>query len=230
MASAHESRLAATEEDLRGCSWCDPDRGADSGKDPPHGGKSPERPEAGCASRPEGRAEKIDARDIQTGQLRIRRVFERDSHGHETVFKHFAIAREISIKQRDVSRFDRFLTRFVSNAEVELDFSFDSSRRLELREETRLAAVQAARAKAEAMTEALGARLGEVLTIDEVASSGGLWSGSYHTNFDRPDPASRAPADLTGGTFAPGAIEVKISVEISFAIQSAPPGKPPRKK
>lgn len=162
----------------------------------------------------------VDPKDLQTGQLEISREYDRDRHGNVTSFKHFRVRRGITLRQRDLARFDEYLARFVANADVELDFSFDTSRRLELRHQTRLEAVRIARTKAEAMTGALGARLGDVLTIDESAGSSG-WR-SFETNFSNTESDDRPGAgaeDAVAGTFAPGSIEVRISVHVAFAIR-----------
>jgi hypothetical protein len=50
---------------------------------------------------------------------------------------------------------------------MEVNFNFESSRARDLRAETRLKALQAAKDKAEAMAKVVGAQLGPVLTINE---------------------------------------------------------------
>ncbi len=110
--------------------------------------------------------------DIETGSVNIRREYERDQRGDRGDFKHFRITRSVTIRQRDLKRFDEFLDALVSSAEMEVSFSFASSRIHEIRAETRLKALQAAKDKAEAMVQIVGAKLGGVLTIDEYAQDG----------------------------------------------------------
>ncbi len=160
----------------------------------------------------------VKPEDLQTGHLSIRREYHRDAHGHRTEFKHFAVTRNVTLKQRDLKRFDEFLTKLVSAAEMEVRFNFESSRIHELRADTRLKALRVARDKAEAMTRELGTKLGKVLTIDELRPSDRSreWAGS---NIAFTAAGDRPAVDVASGTFAPGAIEVQITVYAAFEIE-----------
>lgn len=155
--------------------------------------------------------------DVQTGQLSIRKEYVRDKYGNPGEFKGFLVTRAVSFTERDLKRFDEFLSKFISKAEVELDFSFDTTRRHELRTETRLKALAAAKKKAAEMTTALGAALGKVLTIEEEKPSRSFQT--FASNLAAPDEGDRAPEDVASGTFAPGSIEVRVTVHASFAIE-----------
>jgi uncharacterized protein YggE len=159
----------------------------------------------------------IKDEDMQTGQVSIQKVYERDRQGNQGAFLHFAVTREVSIRQRDLKRFDEYLTKLVSVAEVDLSFSFETSRFTELRKQTRLQALAAAKEKAEAMTQALGARVGRVLTIEEEEPERERWS-TRSQNIEI-DEGGRRASDLTSGTFAPGSIEVRVAVRVAFAIE-----------
>ena len=75
----------------------------------------------------------------------------------------------------------------------------------------------AARKKAAEMTELLGGKLGRVLRIAEPQE---MWGGSYFGNSNIAYSAPRvAEPDEAPGTFAPGAIEVKVSIEVAFEIE-----------
>lgn len=154
----------------------------------------------------------IAPEDVQTGHLRIRKVYERDRQNNQQEFKYFEVTREVTIKQRDLKRFDEYLTKLTSAAEMDLEFSFESTRYHELRRMTQVEAVRVAREKAKTMVEELGAKLGEVLTIEEPEPTYQSWaSNRAFTN-----PSS--PEDSSSGTFAPGAIEIQVSVRVAFAI------------
>ena len=90
-------------------------------------------------------------------------------------------------------------------------FHFASSRFQEQRAETRLKALKVAKEKAEAMAAAVGAKLGQVLTIEE-RGTGGLLITS---NVIEPQPR----ADQSSGTFVPGALSVQVTVYESFALE-----------
>jgi uncharacterized protein YggE len=160
--------------------------------------------------------------DVQTGHLQIAREYERDAQGNRREFRHFVVTRTVTYTQRALERFDEFLTKFVGAAEVELSFAFDTSKRVAIREETRIQAVLAAREKAAAMTKALGANIGKVLTIEEEGGASASWlsNGNNFSNFNRSVPGEEGAApDVGNGTFAPGTIEVRISVKVSFEIE-----------
>ena len=105
--------------------------------------------------------------DLETGEVSIRREYERDERGHQGDFKHFAVSRAIMVRQRDFKSFDEFLEKFVAGAAPEFHVEFQSARMQEVRAETRLNALQIAKDKAAAMAKVVGAQLGEVLMIDE---------------------------------------------------------------
>jgi uncharacterized protein YggE len=158
----------------------------------------------------------VDAKDLQTGYLQIEKVYDRDKYGNRTQFRHFQVTRQVTVQQRDVKRFDEFLSAFVQVEDVELSFHFDSSRRVEIRNETRVKALEAARDKAQTMTSVLGSKLGKVLTIEEESPSRGF--PAYGNNIVM-DAGGDAAEDFTTGTFAPGAIEIRITVQVTFEIE-----------
>jgi uncharacterized protein YggE len=155
--------------------------------------------------------------DLETGHLSIQREYERDERGIRGEFKHFAVMRSVTIRERDLNRFDEFFSRLVSSAEMEVNVSFESSEVHKLRAETRLKALRIAKDKAAAMAGELGAKLGKVLTIDEHRASGRPFNVMSNAAFF--DEGSRAEVDSSSGTFAPGAIEVSVTVYVTFAIQ-----------
>ena len=112
--------------------------------------------------------------DLETEHVSVSREYERDQHGYQRAFKHFLVSRSVTIRQRDLKRFDTFLDTLVATAQMEVSFSYESSRIHEIRTETRLKALKVAKDKAAAMAEAVGAKLGRVLTINE-RSQGGGW-------------------------------------------------------
>lgn len=159
----------------------------------------------------------IAPEDLQTGHLSIRRDYKRDQQGNEVEFRGFVVTREVTIRQRDLKRFDEYLTKLVAAADVEVGFAFDTSRRHEIRNDTRLKACLAAKAKAEAMVEVLGASLGKVLVLEEERDQPS-WR-TYLSNVSGADDRGPAVADVTSETLAPGSIEIRITVNAAFAIE-----------
>jgi uncharacterized protein len=159
---------------------------------------------------------KLKPEEVQTGYLSIHKVYDRDQAGNQTTFRHFQIQRAITLRQRDTSRFDDVLTRLVEAADVELSYTLESSEYTDLRAKTRLDAVKAARQKATAMTELLGAKLGKVLRIAEPHETWGSGLGTSNSVSGIP---RQVEPDQAPGTFAPGAIEVKVSIEVAFEVE-----------
>lgn len=159
----------------------------------------------------------INPGDLQTGHLNIQKIYNRDERGHSTSFRHFQVTRQVTIKQRDLGRFDEYLTALVGSAELEASFSFESTSIHELRQETRLKAITIAKEKAEAMTAALGVKLGRVLTIEEHLPQSSMQS--LTSNSARIHGGENLPVDVATGTFVPGSIDTKISVHVTFEIE-----------
>jgi len=156
----------------------------------------------------------ISHEDISTVTLNIRKEYERVQGGGRGAFKHFVIRRSVTIRQRDLKRFDEFLDTLVSSAEMEVGFTFESSIIHEVRAETRLKALQAAKEKAEAMTRVVGSKLGKILTINEDAQ-GGIWQAAISNN---KTIQSTPSIDLASEKFIPGAISVQMTVFATFEI------------
>jgi len=151
--------------------------------------------------------------DFETDYISISRVNERNTN----TFSHFLVRRNVTIRQRDLKRFDEFLDSLVSSAEMEVRFSFESSQIHQVRAETRLKALKAARDKATALAEAVGAKIGRVLTINEHPQvdtrQGSILSNSAFIQSRPPE------ADLATDRFVPGAITVEMTVYATFELE-----------
>ena len=167
--------------------------------------------------------------DTQTSQLNAQREGGRDFFGNP-VDRGWSVCRSITVTQRDLSRFDAFFTRLVDAADVEVNFHFESSKYHELRKETRIRAVEAAKEKAEAMAKALGVTLGPPVSVTEGASPGGMPGfGGFGPQMIDPKsngaitvdwPAAAPEADgAATGTLAPGMTEIRETVSVTFKIQ-----------
>jgi uncharacterized protein YggE len=157
----------------------------------------------------------IEEGDLNTGAVSIGREYDRDERGSRGNFKHFIVTRTVTIRQRDLKRFDEFLSALVESTEMEVYFNFESSRLQEIRGESRLKALQVAKQKAKAMAESLGEKLGRVLTIAEHAPIEGGRSAVSNAVIVQSSP----PADLATETFVPGAIIVPLTVYVTFELK-----------
>lgn len=165
--------------------------------------------------------------DTQTGALRIERTYANSLAGN-SVFKDWLVQRSITIKQRDTARFDEYFAKLISAADVELSYTFENSKYHELREETRLKAVNLAREKAQAMCERLGVHCGAPMSISEAPAplfmpASGPWGatnamgGASNGSIGLTSPSGTP--DGVSETFASGQIEIRESVNITFAIE-----------
>lgn len=160
---------------------------------------------------------KVKPDDAQTGYLSIEKIHDRDRAGNQVSFRHFEVVRTIKLRQRDTKQFDAVLAKLVDANDVEVSYELESSEYHKLRSQTRLEAVKAAREKATAMTELLGAKVGRVLRIAEPKESwSSQLSGVSNSAFAAP---RQAEPDQVPGTFAPGAIEIKVSIDVDFEIE-----------
>ena len=161
----------------------------------------------------------LDRGQLTSGRLAIEKVFNRDMRGNKTSFKHYRVQRHYTLKQNDLTKFDEFLTHIVGGP-VEARFVFESSRIYDLRNETRIKAIKLARKKAEAMAAALGSQVGKPIMISE--SIGNLWQPNFAENamFNGMSSASGAsPVDRASGAIVPDAIEVVISINVTFELK-----------
>lgn len=154
--------------------------------------------------------------DVQTGNLSIQKIYDRDQAGNQTSFRHFLVDRTVTLRQSDTNHFDELLARLVANMDIEVGFSLQSSEYQAMRAKTRLDAVKAAQQKAAAMTELLDAKLGRVLRIGEPQESHG---SLFNTANNYISAVRTAEADQTSGTFSPGEIEIRVSIEVTFEIE-----------
>ena len=109
-------------------------------------------------------AQSIQPEDIQTENLRASRQY--DWNNRQRVFRGFQVGRQLTVVLRDLERFEDILSALLETTEVDLNgtnFRYSKIRELDL--EIRRAAVEDARAKASAMAEQLGQRIGRALQI-----------------------------------------------------------------
>ena len=161
----------------------------------------------------------LEPDELETGHLSIQREYERDKHGNRGAFKHFVVRRAVKIRQTDFERFDEFFEKLVSSAEMEVGFSTRSSRIHEVRAETRLKAMEIAKKKAAALAEVAGAKLGNVMTIDEHRLARSSRRSNFIAQREIGYSGEQPTVDETAGTFAPGSIEVKITVSAVFEME-----------
>jgi uncharacterized protein YggE len=171
----------------------------------------------------------LASEDIQTGHLSMEKRYRRNRADESQEFIGFDVRRSLTLKQKDLTKFEEYLQKFVGNADIEADYRLESSRRADLRWQARVEAMKLAQRKAGEMAEAVGATLGGPSVVIEGVPSPGrggyaMYGNSYSTNSSSNNNAEfvmpGAPAEndqtQTEGTFAPGMVEVKESVTVVF--------------
>ena len=155
--------------------------------------------------------------DLETGTMSVSRDYERDARGMRGNFKGFIVSRSVTIRERDLKRFDEFLDTLVASTEMEVYFNYESSKQREVRAETRVKALQTAKQKAGVMAEALGAKLGPVLSINEhpATDSGRGYASNSNVSYAQSTPS----VDVATETFVPGAMSIQVTVYVTFELK-----------
>lgn len=158
----------------------------------------------------------VQAKDVQTGQLTVEKEYEGSGYPrHRRKFLHYVLTRQIHIKQRGTERFDDFLTGLIKNRDMTVSYQLTSSDLQVIQAKARIKAVLNAKTKATAMAKALGAKLGPVLRIEEAPQR------AFHAMSRQANTVEFAGGAVGSGqgTFAPGSIEVTVSVGVQFALR-----------
>lgn len=157
---------------------------------------------------------KIDGKDVQSDYLRVQPIQDSSYNASGKPTRpviSFNARRDIRILLRDIKQYDGLMaTIFNSGANNLHSLEFKSSAQARLEGEARAAALKDAKAKAEAMAQQMGLKLGRARSIAE-----GLRD---------PEPGPRAKTmmmesmarDAGGPTLAPGEVRIRQYVTIVF--------------
>jgi uncharacterized protein YggE len=143
----------------------------------------------------------------------------------------FTVRRKVIVTIKNVAKWDEILTRMVQNnrANSVQGIDFRTSKLRALRDQARELAIKASREKAIALTGALGAKIGRVMTINEGYSGDysypywnewgyGGYRGGYAQNVSMNASVNSGGA-APGGTLTPGQISVSARVNVVFGIE-----------
>lgn len=161
---------------------------------------------------------KIPKEKIKTNHLSIRPVYEFDKPTSRNVFRRYSIQRYITIVMDDLSVHERVLSAVVA-AKIDQvnNVNFSVANPDVIAASLRVKAMGNARAKAEALAQAAGAKLGPVLNISANSyyqpwMGGGAYDGM----------AMRAASVAEGTSVAPslpGMTTLRESVMVSFTLE-----------
>ncbi|MEM6993552.1 MAG: SIMPL domain-containing protein [Myxococcota bacterium] len=159
------------------------------------------------------RAQAIDDREVRSSRITLQTRFRRAS-GIEEFVGHQASV-EISVALDELDKLETLLVGMVeSGADQVRQVRFHTTRLREHRATARVAALEAARDKAELYCKAAGVKLGKVLHIEDTDPTRVGRRGYGHMV----DQDVVDTADNHSGAYDPGAISVNGAVVVSFAI------------
>ncbi len=149
---------------------------------------------------------KIADKDVRTEYMNLTKNYDYNSKTYT-----FAANQSLSIKLRDLSKYEQVIDGLLDTGINRIDgVVFSSSNREALESQARKKAVANAKMKAEEYASVLNQTVGKALSISEFRDSNG------------PQPLYRAMAmDSSSGegqTIAPGEMEIRTTVNISFLL------------
>jgi uncharacterized protein YggE len=128
------------------------------------------------------KASGIEPKDIQTSSFNVQPRYTQPKEGEASVIDGYRVTNEVQIVARNLDKLGAVLDQLVSLGANELGgLFFEVSKAETLRDEARKEAIANARRRAELYAEAAGAKVGEVLKIQEGGEIG-----------PRPVPMARA--------------------------------------
>lgn len=154
----------------------------------------------------------IEQKDIMTSDLSIQPQYNWKNDGRRELVK-YQMRNVITITVRNLSNLENVINASVSEGSNVLDnVSFSVSDSKSIRDTLRVNAARSAKAKAEALAGAVGARVGKVLNISE------------HGGYQPPTPmykgmrAMAAEADM-GTPVSAGQLTMRITINATFEIE-----------
>ncbi|HUG11452.1 MAG TPA: SIMPL domain-containing protein [Opitutaceae bacterium] len=157
------------------------------------------------------REQKIPSERIQTSQMSLSE--HREYRNNSWIMEGYDASTTVSFVTSDLPSYRAIWHGLSKIKGISVNGAhWDTSKRIELRDATRVDALKAAKAKAETMAATLGMKLAEPLMIEEPVN---FIQGDLHGN--RLQSVTSTPGE-DGESVAPGAIEIRIRVRVSFRI------------
>ena len=165
---------------------------------------------------------KVDEKTIQTSRMEFGENWEYMASSR--VKQGYFASTDISFKITDFGLYSRlwFELAKISSVSV-LDVSYDHTKKIELRADTREKALRAAKEKAEAMARVLGAAMGEPLSVEEdLDVSEGWHRNRANQNFNY---MSNSRTEVGGGSgnqdgMSLGTIPIQARVKVVFRLMT----------
>ncbi|MFT5102692.1 MAG: hypothetical protein ACI86C_000335 [Candidatus Latescibacterota bacterium] len=150
---------------------------------------------------------KIADKDIQTAYISLSK-----NHEYNTKTYNYAANQSMKIKLRDLSQYEKLLNGLLESGVNRIEgVSFSSSEIKQLESQARKNAMLNAKMKATEYAGALDQTIGKALSISEF-TQGATSPPMYKMALRMDDRASG------GDTIAPGELEIRVTVNVSFAL------------
>jgi uncharacterized protein YggE len=162
---------------------------------------------------------KVDEKTIQASRMEFGENWEYRSDSR--VREGYVATTEIAFKLKEFENYKPLWLGLAKIHGVSISaVTYDHTRRIEFQNESRRKAVLAARDKARALAEALGAVIGEPLMIEEDLSPSEGWQFQRNTSLNNLRAAdAEAQGQSTG--LAPGTIPITVRVKAAFRLTGA---------
>ncbi len=151
----------------------------------------------------------IPTKDIATREISLERQ-EDEVEGKSPVFRGYLATNRIVITLRDLGSYDKLMTVILKAGVNEIgSVHFGSENEVEKRKEVRIAAIKAAKEKADYLSLALGQKVCAPIKIEETRTG-------YGTNLNS-EIVVMAPK-VVSATIAPSNIEISASIDVTFLL------------
>jgi uncharacterized protein YggE len=158
----------------------------------------------------------VDPKHVQTTYMSVQPIYTGDQYGQSTP-EFYLAQKTMTVTIKNIGKFDEVLAGVYKAGANRVDGIHYRSTELEKhREQARKLAVNAAKAKAQALSSELGTRIGKVYAITESSSEGHPrpFYGAYNKMMEMAQDVS---AD--GPTISPGQITITANVQVSFTLE-----------
>lgn len=157
------------------------------------------------------KSQKIDPKNIQTDYVRLNSMYIYDDKERKEEFR---AVNTVSLKITDISKYEEISAGLVDRGINKIDqVSFGASKIKEYEAEARVQAIKAAKEKAQALASAIGQSTGKAYYINETSSE-----VIPYPRYGMMKAMDYAESSANGPTIAPGELEVKGKVTVSFVL------------
>lgn len=158
------------------------------------------------------KAQKIDPKNIQTDYVRLNAMYVYNDKDRK---QEYAAVNTVSLKLTDIAKYETIVSGLLERGINKIDqVSFGSSKLIQHQTEARNLAIQNAKEKADALASAIGQSIGKAYYINENSSQMIPYPRVAMKTMNYVSEESSAD----GPTIAPGEIEIKGNVTVSFVL------------